>query len=79
MLPPAAPSSIVHVTDVSLAPVTVAVNCCVPLGTRFTDDGLMVTVIGAAANAGTAARRTAAARLSQAWHERETAFAFRFD
>jgi hypothetical protein len=32
-----------QVTEVSLAPVTVAVNCCVPLGARFTEAGETVT------------------------------------
>ena len=32
-----------QVTEVSLAPVTVAVNCCVPFGERFTEAGETVT------------------------------------
>src|SRR5690349_13792390 len=50
----------VQITAVSLDPVTVAVNCCVPLGARLTDDGLIVTEI--AANACRGARKSPAAR-----------------
>jgi len=37
------PPVAVHVTAVFELPVTVAVNCCVPLVCRLVDDGLTVT------------------------------------
>jgi hypothetical protein len=40
MLPPLA----VQVTDVLLAPVTVAANCCAPPGWTFTEAGATLTV-----------------------------------
>jgi hypothetical protein len=60
MVPPAAPSRIVQVTDVSLAPVTVAANCWLPFVGRLTEEGDMVTVT--AANVGDGAKLRIAAR-----------------
>ena len=47
MVPPDEPSWIVHVTDVSLAPATVAVNCWLPPTERLTALGDIEIVIDA--------------------------------
>jgi hypothetical protein len=60
MVPPAAPSRIVQFTDLSLAPVTVAVNCWLPFVGRLTEEGDIVTET--AANARDGARLRIAAR-----------------
>jgi len=65
MVPPAAPSRIVQVTDVSLAPVTVAANCWLPFVGRLTDEGDIVTETAANARAG-ARLRIAARRIKPA-------------
>jgi hypothetical protein len=60
IVPPDAPSRIVQVTDVSLAPVTVAVNCWLPFVGRLTEEGDIVTET--AANARDGARQRIAVR-----------------
>jgi hypothetical protein len=47
MVPPDEPSWIVHVTDVSLTPVTVAINCWLPLAERLIALGDIEMVIEA--------------------------------
>jgi hypothetical protein len=51
-VPPEEPSSTDPVTDVSVAPVTVAANCWLPISARGTDKGEIVTVTAAKARDG---------------------------
>jgi hypothetical protein len=62
IVPPVAFCWILHVTDVSLAPVTVAVNCCVPFGERFTEAGETATDTEAIERSGAKTHITAANR-----------------
>ena len=48
IVPPAAPSCMLHMTVVSVVPVTVVVNVWTPPGSNMTDGGSMVTEIGTA-------------------------------
>jgi hypothetical protein len=49
----------VQVTEELLAPVTVAVNCCVPFGERLTEVGETVTETAAKVCSGAATQETA--------------------
>ncbi len=68
-MPPAAPSSTVQLTVVSLAPVTVAVNCCVPPSSSVALVSLRVMVSESPAETTTVAMPP---REGSAWLEAST-------
>jgi hypothetical protein len=59
IVPPATPSKTVQVTEVSVAPVTVAANCWLPFAGRLTEEGEIVIVTAANALGGLTKRSIA--------------------